>query len=317
MQEAAIELRDIRKNFGRHSALSDISFSVPQGEIFALLGPNGAGKTTLLNIICTLMPPDGGSALIGGADVVRAPLQARQQLGVVFQHSSLDGRLSVEENLRFHAGLFGVPRHEREIRISALLAEMGLEDRRKALVMTLSMGLRRRLEIARALLHQARILILDEPTVGLDTASRAGVWRYIDSLRRTRGLTVVVSTHYIDEVEQADRVCIIDAGRVIALDTPEALKARHGAAMLRVVAQNPQTQARILARYGDIALLDKGEIRLPLLDADFQRRFLAEFGSDLSAMSLERETLEGIFLSLTGRPFDPAKALDQAGKAAP
>lgn len=317
MSQSAIELREIRKNFGRRSALSDVSFSVPQGEMFALLGPNGAGKTTLLNIICTLMPADGGTALIGGADVMRAPLRARQQLGVVFQQSSLDGRLSVEENLRFHAGLFGVPRRDRDSRITALLAEMGLEDRRKALVMTLSMGMRRRLEIARALLHQARILILDEPTVGLDTASRAGVWRYIDMLRRTRGLTIVVSTHYIDEVEQADRVCIIDAGRVIALDSPAALIARHGAAILRVVAKNPQTQARILARYGDIAVLDKGEIRLRLIDADFQRRFLAEFGSDLAFMSLERDHLEAIFLSLTGRPLDQAKAPEPSGKAAP
>ncbi|HTN64081.1 MAG TPA: ATP-binding cassette domain-containing protein [Devosia sp.] len=172
----AVDLQGIGKRYGRTVALDAVSFSVGKGEVFALLGPNGAGKTTLLHILCTILTPDSGVALVGGADVVRQPLRARRNLGVVFQQSSLDGRLTVAENLEFHGLVYGVPKALRRARIKELLDAVELTERRDALVQTLSAGMCRRLEIARALIHDARILVLDEPTVGLDARSREAIW---------------------------------------------------------------------------------------------------------------------------------------------
>ncbi len=233
-------------------ALNDISFDVKRQELFALLGPNGAGKTTLLHILCTILQPDSGTVRIGGLDVIAHPTRGRRDVGVVFQEPSLDDRLTVHENLNFHGLVYGVPRRLRRQRIDEMIELVELTEWREKLVRTLSSGMKRRVEIARALIHNSRILFLDEPTVGLDAQSRERIWQYVGRLRRQRELTVVVTTHYIEEVEACDRVCIIDRGEILAMDTPAALKAAHGQQLLRVLPREDATAAEIIAAYPDI-----------------------------------------------------------------
>src|SRR5437016_7059397 len=247
----AVEITDVTKRYGRTVALGGVSFEVRPNELFALLGPNGAGKTTLLHILCTILRPDSGTARISGVDVIKHPLDGRRHLGVVFQEPSLDDRLTLYENLNFHGLVYGVPAGQRRKRIADMLALVELADWRDRLVRTLSSGMKRRLEIARALVHDARILFLDEPTAGLDAQSRERMWQYLRDVRRQRELTVIVTTHYIEEVENCDRVCVIDRGRILAIDTPAALKAAHGQELLRVVANDEATASDIIAAYAD------------------------------------------------------------------
>ena len=235
MFEPAVAIEGVSKRFGRTLALDNVGFDVRRNELFALLGPNGAGKTTLGHILCTILKPDSGTARINGIDVIKNPLAGRRSLGVVFQEPSLDDRLTLYENLNFHGLIYGVPAAQRRSRIEEMLALVELSEWREHLVRTLSSGMKRRLEIARAFVHDAQILFLDEPTVGMDAQSRDRLWGYVRRLRRERELTVIVTTHYIEEVEGADRVCIIDRGHILANDTPAALKLAHGQELLRVV----------------------------------------------------------------------------------
>ena len=205
----AIRLDAVSKRYGRTLALDGVNLEVRDKNLFALLGPNGAGKTTLMHILCTLLRPDAGKAFVAGVDVMRQPLQARRRLGIVFQEPSLDDRLSVHENLDLHGLVFGVPRKLRRQRIEELLALVELTDWADKTVRTLSSGMKRRLEIARALVHDSEILLLDEPTVGLDAQTRDRIWHYIRRLQTERAITVLVTTHYIEEVENCDQVCVI------------------------------------------------------------------------------------------------------------
>ena len=257
---AAIQVDHVGKRYGRTVALTDISFDVQRKELFALLGPNGAGKTTLLHILSTVLQPDSGTVRIGDLDVVAQSTRARRDVGVVFQDPSLDDRLTVYENLNFHGLVYGVPGKLRRQRIEALLELVELTDWRGRLVRTLSSGMKRRVEIARALVHDSRILFLDEPTVGLDAQSRERIWQYIRRLRGQRELTVVVTTHYIEEVEGCDRVCIIDRGQILAIDTPAALKASRGQQLLRVVPREEATAAEIMRAYPDTTIRRNDEI---------------------------------------------------------
>jgi len=307
----AVDLQNLTKRYGRHVALDGISLSVEKGEVFALLGPNGAGKTTLLHILCTILAPDGGTALVAGADVVRQPLQVRRNLGVVFQTSSLDGRLTVRENLEFHGLVYGVPKPLRRQRIAEMLDAVDLADRADALVQTLSAGMKRRLEIARALVHDARILVLDEPTVGLDARSRENVLGYIAKLRSERDLTLIITTHYVEEVENCDRVCIIDQGKVVALDTPAALKARHGQQFMRVRPVDAAAGADMLARFPQLASPTADGVLLRIPDADFTAQFLGEFGNRLKDVAFDRSSLESVFLTVTGRPLGQPDASER------
>jgi ABC-2 type transport system ATP-binding protein len=297
----AIEFDHVSKRYGRNLALDDVSFTVGDGEFFALLGPNGAGKTTLLHILCTILPPDSGTALVRGADAVRDPRRARQNLGVVFQEPSLDDRLTVHENLDFHGLVYGVPGKLRRDRIKQMLEIVELTERRDTVVRALSSGMKRRLEIARALIHNSKVLVLDEPTVGLDAQSREGIWRHVEKLRAERELSIIVTTHYVEEVESCDRVCIIDRGHIIALDTPANLKAQHGTETLRVVPRDEATRADLLARYPGQATESRGAIILTGPDAAFTDQLLASYGSRLREVSLQQSSLEGVFLSMTGR----------------
>jgi ABC-2 type transport system ATP-binding protein len=297
----AVEIDHISKRYGRTLALDDVTFDVKRGDVFALLGPNGAGKTTLLHILCTILRPDGGTARVGGVDIMKNPLGARASLGVVFQEPSLDDRLTVEENLEFHGLVYGVPKTIRRARIAQMLALVELEKWRATLARALSSGMKRRLEVARALVHDSRILFLDEPTAGLDAQSRERMWQYLRNVRGERDLTVIVTTHYIDEVENCDHVCIIDGGRILANDVPSALKARHGHELLRVVARDEATAAEIISAYSDIATRHGEEIVLRSPGNAFTESFLARCGTRIRRLSIEEPSLESVFLSLTGR----------------
>ena len=301
MIASAVEIDHISKRYGRTLALDDVTFDVRRGDVFALLGPNGAGKTTLLHILCTILRPDGGTARIDGIDVMKDPLGARRSLGVVFQEPSLDDRLTVEENLEFHGLVYGVPRKLRRARIAEMLALVELAKWRGALVRALSSGMKRRLEIARALVHNSSILFLDEPTAGLDAQSRERMWQYLRNARGERKLTVIATTHYIEEVESCDRVCIIDGGRILANDAPATLKARHGHELLRVVPRDEAIAAEIMAAHAEIATRIGEEIVLRLPGDAFTEAFLARYGTRIRRLSIEEPSLESVFLSLTGR----------------
>jgi ABC-2 type transport system ATP-binding protein len=297
----AVEIDHISKRYGRTLALDDVTFDVERGAVFALLGPNGAGKTTLLHILCTILRPDGGSARIGGVDVMKDPLGARRSLGVVFQEPSLDDRLTVGENLEFHGLVYGVPKTARRARITEMLALVELEKWRDTLVRALSSGMKRRLEVARALVHDSRILFLDEPTAGLDAQSRERMWQYLRNARRERELTVIVTTHYIEEVENCDRVCIIDGGHILANDAPAALKTRHGHKLLRVTPRDETTAAELMSAHAGIATQLGEEIVLRTAGDAFTESFLARYGARIRRLSIEEPSLESVFLSLTGR----------------
>ena len=219
-----IHVSHLVKRFGPLLAVDDLSFEVETGELFGFLGPNGAGKTTTINILCTLLMPTSGEASVAGFDVLQKPYQVRQSIGIIFQDPSLDERLTALENLHFHAMLYRIPRLERGHRIQKFLEMMELWDRRQDLVKTFSGGMKRRLEIARGLLHQPKVLFLDEPTIGLDPQTRTHIWRYLFELRQQEKVTIFLTTHSMEEADRCNRVAILDRGKMVVLDTPEALK---------------------------------------------------------------------------------------------
>ena len=303
-----IRLEEVSKRYGRTLALDAVSLEVGEQQIFALLGPNGAGKTTMMHILSTLLRPDSGKAFVAGIDVMRQPLQARRRLGIVFQEPSLDDRLSVHENLDLHGLIFGVPRTLRRQRIEELLALVELTDWADKTVRTLSSGMKRRLEIARALIHNSEILLLDEPTVGLDAQTRDRIWHYIRRLQAERAITVLVTTHYIEEVENCDQVCVIDNGKVLADGAPKALKRQFGQQLLRIVPKTELDHSEIVKRYAErLNKVDKTEIILAS-DDTFSESFLAENGARIKALSIEVPSLESVFLTLTGRDIRDAAA---------
>lgn len=313
----AISVDELSARYGTKTVLDRVSLEIARGSSFALLGPNGAGKTTLLSILSTLRKPDGGRASVAGADVVRQQTEARRSLGVVFQDSSLDDRLSAWENLEFHGLVHGMPPRLRRERTAAVLALVELEDWRDEIVRSFSGGMRRRLEIARALLHEPKILFLDEPTAGLDAQTRFHIWQYLDELRRERDLTVLTTTHYIEEVEGADTICIIDQGRIIAQGAPEALKAEHGHRWLHVIPRDAAALGAIEASRPDAQRLGAHGLALPADDGAAVDAFLAAFRDRLTEVRFQDPTLESVFLSLTGRQLrDRADDTHNAEKAA-
>ena len=225
---SSVEVIGLTKNFGPLTAVDHISFQVEEGEVFGFLGPNGAGKTTTINILCTLMRPTAGTARVAGYDVATQRNAVRQSIGLVFQDPSVDDQLTAYENLQFHAHVYNVPGGERAQRIEEVLRVVELWDRRDAIVRTFSGGMKRRLEIARGILHHPSVLFLDEPTLGLDPQTREHVWEYILELQRAHGITIFMTTHYMDEAEHCHRIAIIDQGKIVALDTPDALKGMVG-----------------------------------------------------------------------------------------
>jgi ABC-2 type transport system ATP-binding protein len=309
-----IEVQDLARRFGETQAVNRVTFQVYEGEIFGFLGPNGAGKTTTISMLSTLLRPTGGSARINGFDVVRQRSDVRRSIGLVFQQSTLDDTLTAEQNLRFHAYAYGVPADLREQRIRELLTLVELWDRRRGRdgrVRTFSGGMKRRLEIARGLLHRPRVLFLDEPTLGLDPQTRRRIWDYLVELRARERLTIFLTTHYLDEAEHCDRIAIIDHGEIVALDTPDRLKRAVGGDLITLTlttAANSEAAASALRqRFGVAAIAADGadaagtlSFRVPAGDA-FLPEFIRSFGYPLEAISVRRPTLDDVFLHLTGR----------------
>ncbi|HEV7772628.1 MAG TPA: ATP-binding cassette domain-containing protein [Conexibacter sp.] len=310
MTDLAVQVRELVKRFGEVEAVRGIDLDVAAGETFGFLGPNGAGKSTTISMLCTLLPPDGGSALVAGHDVVRERDAVRRNIGLVFQDPTLDGYLTAEQNLRFHAELYGVPKAVVPARMQLVLEMVGLWERRRSLVQTYSGGMKRRLEIARGLLHAPRVLFLDEPTVGLDPQTRSSIWGYIEQLKQAEDITIFLTTHYMDEAEHCDRIAIIDQGRVIALDTPEALKASVGKD--RVQLQVDDTDAAIDAlreRFGLEATIAEGNVTVAVEGGEaFVPRLFAELGVPIRGVSVARPSLDDVFMSYTGTTIRDAES---------
>ena len=303
MAEYIVRVENLVKKFGKLVAVDDISFNVTPGEMFGFLGPNGAGKTTTINILCTLSKPTSGQAFINGFDVVRQQSQVRQSIGLVFQDPSLDERLSGIQNLRFHASVYNVPASIRKQRIELVLGMMELWDKRHNTVRTYSGGMKRRLELARGLLHYPKVLFLDEPTLGLDPQTRKRIWEYILELRQREGITIFLTTHYMEEAEKADRIAIIDNGKLVALDTPERLKNIVGKDIISLkTTDNEGAAEEIRLRYQIEARRDGDELTFEVPNGEeFLPRFIKEFGIKILSISLRRPSLEDVFLKLTGR----------------
>ncbi len=303
MTENIIEVENLIKKFGDLVAVNNISFSVKPGEIFGFLGPNGAGKTTTINILCTLTRPTSGRASIAGLDVVQQQSQVRQQIGLVFQDPSLDERLNGLQNLRFHALVYGVPASVRKARIEQLLKMMELWDKRHNQVRTYSGGMKRRLELARGLLHHPKVLFLDEPTLGLDPQTRNRMWEYILELRREEGTTIFLTTHYMDEANKADRIAVIDYGKLIAMDTPAKLKRMVGKDIVSLrTGDNDRAAEEIRRRYQIEARHDGDGLCFEVANGEeFLPVLLREFSTLIVSVSMRRPSLDDVFLKLTGR----------------
>ena len=298
-----IEASNLVKRFGELEAVKGISFSVKEGEIFGFLGPNGAGKTTTINILCTLLKPTDGQAKVNGYDVIKERSQVRQSIGLVFQEPALDDYLTAEQNLRFHGYAYGIPKNVLEPRLKELLEMMELWDRRKGKINTYSGGMKRRLEIARGLLHHPRVLFLDEPTLGLDPQTRRRIWDYIHDLRKRENLAIFMTTHYMDEAENCDRIAIIDYGRTVALDTLEKLKDGVGGDVISVKTEDNEEAMRLLeGQYKLKPGIENGIISFTVPHGEeFLPKFVSGFPLRLLSIGLRRPTLEDVFLKLTGR----------------
>lgn len=306
-----IRANELCCRFGDFLAVDKVSFDVAQGEIFAFLGPNGAGKTTTIRMLTTLLAPTSGSVEIDGLNVADHPYETRQRFGIVFQDSSLDSELTARENMHIHAVLYRVPRSERPVRIERLLKLFELWDRRDDIVKNYSGGMRRRLEIARGLIHRPRVLFLDEPTIGLDPQSRHVIWDLLRELRKGGGLTISLTTHYLDEAQVlCDRVAIVDRGRIVALGTPAELKAAvSGSDTLEITVDAPisDTLASAISQLPDVRKLDRVDVQLTV-HADGGTRLLPRVievlsaaGIKVLAASVSQISLEDVFIHLTGR----------------
>src|SRR5271170_3098200 len=257
----AVSATGLVKRYDEVEAVRGIDLEVRPGETFGFLGPNGAGKSTTISMLCTLVQPTAGSALVAGHDVVSERDQVRRNIGLVFQDTTLDGYLSAEQNLRLHAELYGVARDAVAERMRQVMEMVGLWERRASRVNTFSGGMKRRLEIARGLLHSPRVLFLDEPTVGLDPQTRSSIWNYISELKRDEDITIFLTTHYMDEAEYCDRIAIIDHGKIVALDTPEALKASVGTDRVQIHTGDDEAAiAALRKRFGIEAVLAEGAV---------------------------------------------------------
>ncbi|HUY76140.1 MAG TPA: ATP-binding cassette domain-containing protein [Ktedonobacterales bacterium] len=301
--EAAIEARDLVRRFGDFTAVDHLSFRVRHGEVFGFLGPNGAGKSTTIKMLCTLLTPTEGIARVNGFDVAVSPARVRQSIGIIFQDFSLDDRITAEENLQFHCMIYHVPPRERATRIRRMLEMVDLADRAKDVVRQYSGGMKRRLEIARGLLHHPRVLFLDEPTVGLDPQTRQNIWEHIHELRKREGITVFMTTHYMDEAENCDRIGVMDHSRLIALDTPLALKASLGGDVVRLrTADNAAAIAVLRERWGLAPTEEDSQLRFEVEHGDtFVPALLRDFPIGVQSLDIARPTLNDVFLQLTGR----------------
>ena len=313
VRPAAVAVTGLKKRFGDVETVRGVDFRVEQGETFGFLGPNGAGKSTTINILCTLARPTAGSARVAGHDVRTERDDVRRSIGLVFQDPTLDVDLTAEQNLRFHGELYGVPRAQLDGRIDDLLELVGLSERRGSVVETFSGGMKRRLEIARGLLHSPRVLFLDEPTIGLDPQSRASVWEYVRALKESEDITVFLTTHYMDEAENCDRIAIMNQGRIVALDTPDALKAAVGKDRVQITTADDEAAiASLRSTFGIEAGMHSGEVTFAVPDGErFVPRLFAELGVPIRSVSVASPSLDDVFLSHTGSTISDAEAAER------
>jgi ABC-2 type transport system ATP-binding protein len=306
---STIRIEGLTKRFGHITALEDVNLDIEAGELFGLLGPNGAGKTTLISILSTILSATSGRARVCGHDVEREKDAVRRSIGIVFQDPSLDDELTGEENLDFHGRLYGLDRAAREVRAAEVLQLVDLVDRRHDLVKTYSGGMRRRLEIARGLMHRPRVLFLDEPTLGLDPQTRRKIWSYIRGLKDSLGMTIILTTHYMEEADRlCSRIAIIDRGRIVAMNSPDRLKAELGGDVLELSTTDDVTEfvghlrameevKTVAAQDGRVMLtVARGESFIPRVFEIVQNR-----GIEVTAVSMRKPNLEDVFIKLTGR----------------
>jgi ABC-2 type transport system ATP-binding protein len=306
----AVQIRGLVKRYGEVEAVRGIDLDVAAGETFGFLGPNGAGKSTTINVLCTLVEPTSGTAHVAGLDVTTQRDAVRRHIGLVFQDPTLDAYLTGEQNLRFHGELYGVDRATAPRRREEVLRMVGLWERRKDAVRTYSGGMRRRLEIARGLLHSPSVLFLDEPTIGLDPQTRASIWQYLSELHRREEITVFVTTHYMDEAEHCDRIAIINEGRIVALDTPDRLKAAVGMDRVQITTEDDQAAIAALQERFDIAAaIREGMVSMAVADgAAFVPRLFDQLGVAIRSVTVTRPSLDDVFLAHTGTTIRDAES---------
>jgi len=312
----AIEVENLKKQFNGLTAVDNISFEVRAGELFGLLGPNGAGKTTTINMLSTLLNPTSGEAKVAGYDIIKEKDNVRKSIGVVFQEPALDNKLTGRENLEFHAMLYGMNKDERNKRINEVLELVELKDKADILVENYSGGMKRRLEIARGLVHKPKVLFLDEPTLGLDAQTRRHIWEYIQKLNREHNVTIILTTHYMEEADYlCDRVAIIDHGKIIAMDTPERLKDKLGGDIITFELEGNNNEfmnevnklafvKSIKEHNGKLTIMvEQGEKRIPQLIKLAQKK-----GVDIKSVALHKPSLEDVFLHFTGKTIREEEA---------
>jgi ABC-2 type transport system ATP-binding protein len=301
----AIEVRGLSHSYGLRRALDGVEFSVEAGTIFGLLGPNGGGKTTLFRILSTLVPIQQGEARVLGFDLAREPDEVRKHIGVTFQSPSIDPKLTVGENLKYQGQIYGLFGGALRQRIDLLADKLGLRERLRERAETLSGGLKRRVEIAKGLLHRPQALLLDEPSTGLDPGARHDLWRYLRGLREEEGVTVLVTTHLMEEAERCDRLGILDRGHLIALDTPLALRSKLGDDYVTVQCDEPDAlAARIREKFGVTPQKIGGALRIGKSRGhEFVRDLVEAFPEEVKTVSLGKPTLEDVFIERTGHRF--------------
>lgn len=305
MSESAVLIDRVGHSYGSRRALDDVSLQVSSGEIFAFLGPNGGGKTTLFRLLSTLIPLQEGRIEVLGFDVSRQPQQARQRIGVVFQAPSLDRKLSVAENLKHQGHLYGLSGRQLAERCGEMLAQLGLSDRAGERVETLSGGLRRRVELAKGLLHHPQLLLLDEPSTGLDPGARSDLWDYLSRIRQQDGVTVALTTHLLEEADKADRLAILHQGRLVALDTPDNLRATVGGDSITIQSPDPERLATSIGEQFNIpAQVLDGAVRLEQAQGhQWIPRLVEALPELVQSISLGKPSLEDVFIARTGHRF--------------
>jgi ABC-2 type transport system ATP-binding protein len=310
----ALHIQDLTRRFNDLVAVDTISFDIDQGEIFGLLGPNGAGKTTTLAMLATMLTPTSGSATLNGIDIEKDPDGVRKSIGIVFQDQSLDEELTAWENMDFHGRLYRIPAEIRNQRITELLTLVELNDRRDDIVKTFSGGMRRRLEIARGLLHHPSVLFLDEPTLGLDPQTRNHLWTYIATLAKEKGITIILTTHYMDEADRlCNRIAIIDHGRIIAIDTPKNLKDGLGGDLVTIRSPDPAGVVAALKEPWVVRTeTHNDDVVVSLKNADQYIStivtLLNEKRVPITSIAIHKPTLEDVFLSFTGKTIREQEA---------
>ena len=296
-----IEVKNFVKKYGNFTAVNHIDFTVDEGTIFAFLGPNGAGKSTTINTLVTIFDKTEGELFIDGMDVSKQKSAVRKAIGVVFQDTTLDKKMTIEENLKMHCVFYKVPRHEVEERIDFVLTLVDLLDVRRKTVAALSGGMKRRVEIARGLIHYPKVLFLDEPTTGLDPQTRAHVWEYVTRLQKEKNITIFLTTHYMDEAEICDKVAIIDHGKIIAHDTPFGLKKQYTKDRAYITTSNPPALEKLLVDKGISYIVKEKFHRIDVDDNALLLNVLAECKNDITDIEIRKGTLNDVFLEITGR----------------